>query len=211
MPNFTCRFWLWAVHSRSTLFSNCFQTARKLRIKSDFFCPSLKPSGLIPRLNTCCCKSTSGLHLLCQQMWRCREASQMFVLLGLLWGHQEGERKWSWNSKGHCCTEIMKIAHMLEKKKAPKTFRCDHWKVWQSDKELTRLEFHSDFKKRKINKRKVCQSKTEIIIMFPCLQATTANKFKHKMEEIFTSTNSGESYLTYTGILFWKQTLGFVD
>lgn len=56
----------------------------------------------------------------------------------------------------------------------------------------------------------MCQSKTEVIIMFPCLQATTANKFKHKMEEISPSTNSGESYLTYAGIQFWQQAIGVV-
>lgn len=28
--------------------------------------------------------------------------------------------------------------------------------------------------------KSVSESKTEIIIMFPCLQATTANSFKHK-------------------------------
>lgn len=44
-------------------------------------------------------------------------------------------------------------------------------------------------------------SKTEIISMFPCLQATTVNTLKHKMEEIFNSTNNGESYLYRDSVL----------
>lgn len=45
------------------------------------------------------------------------------------------------------------------------------------------------------------ESKTEIIIMFPCLRATTVNTFKHKREKIFTSSNNGESYLYRDSVL----------
>lgn len=98
--------------NRLTLLSKCSQRSWKPGIKPCFY-PSLQrqwtllcvqhlllnPSSAVPSSS-----SPTDVEM--------RRGPQMFVLLE---GHQEGQGKWSWNSKGHCWTEMMKIAHMLSK------------------------------------------------------------------------------------------------
>lgn len=203
---------MWALYKQINLFSKCFQRAWKLRIKYCFCPPLKKPTNSFPSSTPVVENLThSGLHLLCQQMWRCPEVPQMFVLLSLVGAPGRGGKMipefqrslLDWNNEN--CPHVEK--------------NLDLWLLASlaiRPRRANRLEFHFYLKIKKIIIIKERKQKKKAKKGVPAwernnyvlsLQATTINKFKHKMEEILTWTKGDQVWIvTYTDTHFWKQT-----
>lgn len=152
LPDSPCRSSLWALHSQKCLVFQGFPNSPETKNQVLLLPPISPTSGLFLRAAPALVIHKWPPSSVPADVKMQRSASDVCASGSLMGAPGRGEKMILEFQRSLLHRNNENCPHVEKKKK--ETFRCDHWKVWQSDKELTRLEFHSDFKKeRQINEK----------------------------------------------------------